>query len=45
MFLDIHWLRPVRGSDDIEHIFWCGLPIVIRHCANMVMGILFFQAT
>ena len=41
MFVGIHWLYPVRSSDDIYHIYWCGLPIVITHCANMLMGIFF----
>ena len=45
MFVDINWLRSVREHDDIEHIFWCGLLIVSRHCANIVVVLFIFQAT
>ena len=45
MFVDINWLCSVRLNDDIEHIFWCVLTIVIRHRANIVVVHFIFQAT
>lgn len=44
MFVDIDCLFSVREHDDNEHIFRCGLPIVIRHGANIVVHFK-FQAT